>query len=232
MDVKQSNHGKTSGKELLNSLKGVMHSVKVFPKGVYGITSSSFGHTHPQSAKIFLDAGVKLIQYREEHKEKPASEMLKNAAEIDEMCKSYGAIFIVNDRVDIAVASKADGVHLGTEDMPIALAKEQFGGIIGASATNFAEAFKAQEAGADYLGVGAVFPTGTKADSKMVSPDEFKRIRSKISLPIYAIGGINYENVPEVKKLGADGIAVISAVLSAADPFMAAKSLVERWTSL
>jgi thiamine-phosphate pyrophosphorylase len=147
-----------------------------------------------------------------------------------EMCRSYGALLIINDRVDIAVASRADGLHLGTEDMPIGLAKEQFGGIIGASAINFAEAFKAQEAGADYLGVGSMFPTDTKTDSKIVSFDEFKRIRSRIPLPIYAIGGINYENILEIKALGADGVAVISAVLAADDPFKAAKNLVDRWT--
>lgn len=219
----QVKYGK--GKEHINALKNVMYSVKIFPKGIYGITSNSFGHTHAQSAKIFLDAGIKIIQYRE--KENP---LVEEAIEIKKLCKSYGALFIVNDRLDIAIASEADGVHLGQDDTSIEEAKERFNGIIGISATNLGEAFRAQEAGADYLGVGAMFATGTKTDAKIVSFDEFRRIREKVSLPIYAIGGIKYDHIQMVKRLGADGIAVISSVLAANDPHAAAATIIEKWT--
>ncbi|MHB1830720.1 MAG: thiamine phosphate synthase [Candidatus Micrarchaeaceae archaeon] len=222
-------HSGAGKKELADKLKDAAHTSKALPKGLYGLTSSSFGQTHAQSARIFLEAGAKIIQYREEHKEKPAAEMLKNAEEIKAACEEHGALFIVNDRVDIAVAVGADGVHLGTDDMPIDLAKKQFKGIIGASASSLQEALSAQAAGADYLGIGSVFPTGTKVDSEIIGLEEFRKIRDRISLPIYAIGGINYGNMLRLKSLNIDGIAVISAVLDAEDPVSLAKGIIKRW---
>ena len=216
-------------KELADRLKDAAHTSKALPKGLYGLTSSSFGQTHAQSARIFLEAGAKIIQYREEHKEKPAREMLENAEEIRKACEEYGALFIVNDRIDIAVAADADGVHLGADDMPIKIAKRQFKGIIGASASSLQEALSAQAAGADYLGVGSVFPTGTKPDTEIIKHEEFRMIRDRIHLPIYAIGGINYGNMMRLKSLNIDGIAIISAVLDAEDPISLAKGIIKRW---
>ncbi len=216
-------------KELTARLKDAVHASRTLPKGLYGLTSSSFGQTHAQSARIFLEAGAKIIQYREEHKEKPAGEMLKSAVEIKDTCTEYGALFIVNDRVDIAVAAGADGLHLGTDDMPLELARKQFKGIIGASASSLKEALSAQASGADYLGVGSVFPTGTKADSEIIGLEELRRIRDKVSLPIYAIGGINYGNMMRLKSLDIYGIAVISAVLDSEDPVSLAKGIIKRW---
>lgn len=136
---------------------------------------------------------------------------------------------MVNDKVEVAIAANADGLHLGQGDIGISAAKERFGGIIGVSATTLAEAFRAQEGGAAYIGVGAMFHTGTKPDAGRVTFEEFRRIREKVSLPIYAIGGITRDDVKELKELGADGIAVISGILSAADPAATAKEMVDRW---
>ncbi len=212
------------GREHIHDLREVMNSIKVLPKGIYGITSNTFGQTHLQSAKIFLDAGIRIVQYREK-----SAPTVEEAKELKRLCAHYGALFIVNDRLDIAIASDADGVHLGQDDTPIAAAKKQFGGIIGVSATSLGEAFMAQEGGADYLGIGAMFSTDTKSDAKLVSFEEFRKIREKVSLPIYAIGGIKYENIQMIKRLGADGIAVISSVLAAPDPHLAAASMIEKW---
>lgn len=213
------------GREHIRDLKDVMQSVKVLPKGIYGITSEGFGQTHLESAKIFLDAGIRIIQYREK-----VSPDLEEAIAIKKLCSSYGALFIVNDHVDIAISSKADGLHIGQEDIQLTEAKKKFKGIIGVSATNIEEALKAQKDGADYLGVGTMFATDTKTDAKPVSFGEFERIRGAVSLPIYAIGGIKYEHVHMIKKLGADGIAVISSVLAAPDPKLAAVALIDKWS--
>jgi len=221
--VDRLKHGK-GGKAHIHDLKNVMHSVKVLPKGIYGITSSDFGLTHAESAKVFLDAGVKILQYRE--KKNPS---LDEAKEVKKLCHAHGAIFIVNDWLDIAIASNADGVHLGQEDTSIEVAKKQFRGMIGISTTNLAESLEAQEKGADYLGVGSMFATDTKSDAKIVSFEEFRRIRERVTLPLYAIGGIKQENVRMIKRLGAEGAAVISGVLAAKEPRRAVTALMEKW---
>jgi len=198
------------------------------PKGIYGITSRDFGKTHVESAEILLKAGIEIIQYRE--KNASTRRMLQDAIDIKEICKEYGAIFIVNDRLDIAIASDADGVHLGQEDMPIEIAKRMFPGkIIGISVSNVNETIEAQEKGANYLGAGSIFPTGTKKDSEVIGIDMLRNIMNVARIPVYAIGGITLENLDIIKRCNVRGVAVISAILNAENPFETAKEFIRRW---
>ena len=198
------------------------------PRGIYGITSNEFGMDHIESAKILLEAGIKIIQYRE--KKASTRRMYEEALEIKDLCRKYNAIFIVNDRLDIAMAVDADGIHLGQDDMPIQIAKKFFGNkIIGISARNVREALEAQDNGATYLGVGSIFPTGTKADSEVIGLDEFEKIVKVSKIPIYAIGGIKIEHVEIFKKYKIHGIAVISGILASSDPLNTAREFQRRW---
>jgi len=198
------------------------------PKGIYGITSRDFGKTHVESAEILLKAGIEIIQYRE--KNASTRRMLQDAIDIKKICKEYGAIFIVNDRLDIAIASDADGVHLGQEDMPIEIAKRMFPGkIIGISVSNVNETIEAQEKGANYLGAGSIFPTGTKKDSEVIGIDMLRNIMNVARIPVYAIGGITLENLDIIKRCNVRGVAVISAILNAENPFETAKEFIRRW---
>ncbi len=198
------------------------------PNGIYGITSRDFGKTHVESAEMLLKAGIKIIQYRE--KNASTREMLRDAIDIRKICKEYGAIFIVNDRIDIAIASDADGVHLGQEDMPIEIAKRMFPGkIIGISVSNIEETIEAQEKGADYLGAGSIFPTETKKDSEVVGIDMLRDIMNVARIPVYAIGGITLENLDLIKRFKVRGAAVISAILNTENPVETAKEFIRRW---
>lgn len=166
--------------------------------------------------RSLVKGGATLIQLREP-KDLPAREILKDASKVKEAIGSSKVKFIVNDRVDIAFACNADGVHLGLEDLPIPVARKILGKnmIIGASVHTISQAKKRESEGADYLGVGAVFETSTKPDSKRVSLSTLKRIKESVRIPVVAIGGINKENVKRVLKTEVDGIAVASAILKA-----------------
>ncbi|MCL4364739.1 thiamine phosphate synthase [Candidatus Marsarchaeota archaeon] len=186
---------------------------------------------HEESAKVFLDAGIRVIQYRE--KVAASTVQIEEARRIKMLCRDYNAIFIVNDRVDVAVAASADGLHIGQSDTGIIEARKLFkDGIIGVSATNVGEAIKAERQGAAYLGVGSIFPTGTKSDAVITGLDELKRIRRNTTIPIYAIGGIKFKHLKEIKGHGADGVALISSILSAEDPVAEARRYAEEWKNL
>jgi thiamine-phosphate pyrophosphorylase len=197
------------------------------PEGIYGITSRDFGLTHIESARVLLRAGIKIIQYRE--KEASTRRMLEEAREIKKLCMDHGAIFIVNDRMDIALAVEADGIHIGQDDMPLEIVKRFFHGIVGVSASNLREAMEAQKGGADYLGVGSIYPTGTKKDSEIIGIDVLREIARNVNIPIYAIGGINLDNLANIKKLKIHGVAVISAILASKDPENIARRFLEEW---
>lgn len=199
------------------------HKITGIPDSLCGITSCNFGKTHVESAKIFLESGVKWIQYRE--KSAPIRNMIHDALEIKALCEQYGAKLTIDDRLDVALAVNADGLHLGQEDMRIDMARAHFHGMIGVSAYSLQEAVKAQEEGADYIGLISFYPSRTKADAKYITRDAFAEIRANIRIPIVAIGGITIENMDELVRLGADGIAVIGGVLRMPDPHMAAKSM-------
>ena len=164
-----------------------------------------------------LQAGVTLVQYREKNGQ--GKGMLEKARKLIALCHKYNVPLLVNDRLDIALLAGADGVHLGQDDIPVAearrLAGEDF--LIGATAHNVEEALAAEKAGADYLGCGAVFATHTKKDTVPLGLDGLQAIRQAVRIPIAGIAGITLDNYRLVLGTGANGIAVVSAILGAPD---------------
>jgi thiamine-phosphate pyrophosphorylase len=174
-------------------------------------------HTLLEEVENTLKGGATFIQLRE--KNLSEDKFLKEAVEIQALCKKYNVPFVVNDNVDIAVSMGADGVHVGQSDMEAGQVRAKLGEgkIIGVSASTVEQAVLAQKRGADYLGVGAIFPTGSKDDADAVSIDTLKAIVNAVSIPVVAIGGITKENVCELKDSGIAGIAVISAIFAKPD---------------
>jgi thiamine-phosphate diphosphorylase len=194
--------------------------------GLYIVTVDLPGRSHIEVAEAAIAGGATVVQYRD--KTSTSRAMYEYALRLRELTTKRNVMFIVNDRVDIALAVKANGVHLGQDDMAIGVAREIMGNeyIIGISATCFEEAIEAADKGADYVGVGPIFLTGSKDDaSEPIGLDELKRVRKALSIPIVAIGGISIDNSESVVKAGADGIAVISAIASAPDMIKAARDL-------
>ncbi len=205
-----------------------MHLKPELPSGIYGITSRDFGTSHEQSALYLLKAGIKIIQYRE--KDQQTKTMYDEAMKIKQLCKRYNAMFIVNDRIDIALAVDADGVHVGQDDMPVEIVKRYLGDkIIGVSVRNKEDAIIAQSHGADYLGAGAVYPTSTKKDSTFIGLDMLAKIAEVSRIPVYAIGGITMDNLNELKRYSIHGAAVISAILNTHDPEHTAREFIRAW---
>jgi thiamine-phosphate diphosphorylase len=176
-----------------------------FPGGAYVVTSND----HLQVARAACCGGARIVQYRE--KDAPAAQRLETARRIRAFCRESGTLFIVNDQLDIAILSQADGVHLGQEDIAIAEARSLLpqGMIIGVSCSSLAEARAAERQGADYLGIGAIFPTPTKEGYPLVGLEGLRRIAAEISLPLVAIGGVNLENMAAVKAAGAKYLAMV-----------------------
>lgn len=163
--------------------------------------------------KKLLNKGVTLVQYRV--KRKTTSDMLVEAQELKQICDKYKVKLLINDRIDIALAVGAAGVHLGQDDMPCKTAREILGNqaIIGVSVHNVKEAQCAIADGADYLGVGAIFPTNTKLDADVLGIKVLEKICNASTVPVVGIGGINLQNKDEVIKAGAQGVAMVSALL-------------------
>lgn len=184
--------------------------------------------TIEEGVELAIKGGVTVVQLRE--KNCSGREFVEIAYRVKEVTDAYEIPLIINDRIDVALAVNADGVHLGQQDIPALAAREILGRsrIIGVSAYNAELALEAQKDGADYIGVGDVFGTSTKADTHHVSPEELVRIRSRIKIPMIAIGGVNEENVKQLQGTGIDGVAVISAVLGAKDITSAAERLKKR----
>ena len=172
-----------------------------------------------------LEGGVTMLQLREKTLAEPA--FLAEAKELQALCREYHVPFIVNDNVDIELAMDADGVHVGQSDMEAldVRAKLGPGKIVGVSAQTVEQALLAEKHGADYLGVGAVFPTGSKDDADDVSYDTLKAICQAVSIPVVAIGGISRDNVARLADSGICGVAVISAIYGAQDIRAAAQEL-------
>ena len=168
-----------------------------------------------------LQAGVTLVQYREKHGD--GGKMLAQAKALTELCHRYGVPLVVDDRLDVALAAGADGVHLGQDDLPCAVARElanQVAGpdfILGVSAHTAEDAAQAQADGADYLGCGALFPTRTKEGVKARGIQHLRSIRAAVTIPFVGIGGIKPEHYKAVRAAGADGVAVVTAILAARD---------------
>ncbi len=182
--------------------------------------------SHMEITRLGIAGGADTIQYRQ--KSGSTREMIEIARNMKRLCSEAGVVFIVNDRLDVAIAAEADGVHLGQDDFPIPMARELLGEgrIIGGSAATLDEARKCLSEGADYVGFGPVYPTSSKDDAGPVSGIYIlKQVVEIIPLPIIAIGGVDAENIPDVIRAGAQGIAVISAVCCQDDPEEATRAL-------
>ena len=194
---------------------------------LYAVTDRHWleGRTLYEVVKESLDGGATFMQLREKTLDEET--FYQEAVELQALCKEYGVPFVVNDDVDIAVRMDADGVHVGQSDMEAGDVRALIGPdkILGVSASTVEQAKLAEERGADYLGVGAVFPTGSKDDAEEVSFETLKAICEAVSIPVVAIGGITEGNTPELAGSGICGIAVISAIYAQKDILEATKRL-------
>ena len=194
---------------------------------LYAVTDRTWlgERTLAQVVEEALAGGVTLLQLRE--KGMPEEAFIQEARTLLPLCRRYRVPLIINDNVSVALRSGADGVHLGQEDMPLREARRILGPdkIIGISARTVSDALRAEESGADYLGVGAVFSTSTKRDAAPVSRRTLREICAAVSIPVCAIGGITLENAPTLAGTGIAGLAVVSAVFAAPDIEAAAQAL-------
>lgn len=181
--------------------------------------------TLSQAVEQAILGGCTMVQLRE--KSISSLDFFRLAAEIKAVTDGFGIPLIINDRIDIALAVHAAGVHIGQSDIPAAAARKIIGDgmLMGVSASSVSKAIQAQKDGADYLGVGAIFPTGTKADAAVVSMNELRSIRQSVNLPIVVIGGIGKGNAGLFHDMGIDGLAVVSAVIAQPDIRLAASEL-------
>ena len=195
---------------------------------LYAVTDRAWTGGQPLARQVeaALQNGVTCLQLREKALD-PAA-FREEARQMALLCGRYGVPLIINDNVEVALACGAAGVHLGQQDMPIAQARRMAGPdlILGASAHTVQEALEAQAAGADYLGVGAVFSTSTKADASPLPLTTLREICAAVSIPVVAIGGITETNLLQLTGCGAAGVAVVSAIFGAPDPGAATARLV------
>lgn len=208
-----------------------MDKKRFFQTDIYGITCESLsrGRDNVTVARELVRAGVRIIQYRE--KEKGKREKLAQCKAIAAICRESGALFIVNDDVDVAMLCGADGVHLGQSDLPVEEVRRLVGpgAVLGVSADNPRQVVEAVENGADYIGVGPIFATGTKGDAGPPIPRETLAEIVRIStVPLVAIGGINADNIVEVHRAGITLCAMISALVSAPDIGAAVREIRQR----
>lgn len=194
---------------------------------IYFITDST-----PYTEQEFLSrvgsalaGGVDLIQLRE--KERTTREYIDLAQKVHALAKQYNVPLIIDDRIDVALAAHTEGVHLGQSDMPVKTARKILGEgyIIGATAKTVEQALEAFEQGADYLGVGAIYPTTTKVKTVLTSTEMLDKICKAVPIPVNAIGGLNKDNIDVLKGIGISGICAVSAIMKAPDPENAVKEL-------
>lgn len=201
--------------------------MKNFKSRIYFITDST-PYTEQEflaRVKSALQGGVDLIQLRE--KERTTREYIALAEKVHELSKQFAAPLIIDDRVDVALASGAEGVHLGQSDMQIDTARKILGDefIIGATTKTVEQALEAFEQGADYLGVGAIYPTTTKVKTVLTSTEMLDKICKAVPIPVNAIGGLNKDNIDVLKGIGIKGVCAVSAIMKADDPKTAAEEL-------
>jgi len=197
-------------------------------RGLYVIVDpeQTRGRDAVEVARQALEGGASIIQWRDKSRDK--GEQLPQLRAVRDLCRRHGALLIVNDHADLALAAGADGVHLGQKDLPPAAVRAfvppDF--IVGVSTNNVEEARRAQADGASYVAVGALFPTASKAVTRPASPQRLREVKQAVSVPVVGIGGINENNIDQVLAAGADAVAVISAVIAADDVREAAARLV------
>lgn len=194
---------------------------------LYAVTDRAWigEKTLPQQVEAALRGGVTCVQLREKDLDEAA--FLEEARQIRELCRRYGVPFVVNDNVNVAVACGADGVHVGQKDMAAGEVRRCIGDnmLLGVSVHTVAEAAEAVQNGADYLGLGAVFPTSTKTDVAQMSMETLRDIRDAVDIPIVAIGGIKQNNIMQLAGSGVDGAAIVSAIFAARDIEAASRAL-------
>lgn len=205
-----------------------MNELKNYDYSIYYVTDEELLHPSYDLYKSVEDAiigGATMIQLRE--KNTTTREFIEKAKKIKDICSKYEVPLIINDRVDVALAIDADGVHLGQDDMDISCARKILGQdkIIGISASNLQEAQIAEKGGATYIGVGAMYSTNTKIDADMTTMEELKIIRKEVKIPIVVIGGINQKTIPDFKDTDIDGLAIVSAIASSDNQVETTKSL-------
>lgn len=198
---------------------------------LYAVTDRSWlkeGETLLSVCEDVLQHGATFLQIRE--KDLDAASFQEEAAQLKQLCGRYKVPYVVNDSVEIAMAIDADGVHVGQSDIKGRDIRSMIGAdkILGISAGTVAEAVAAEQAGADYIGVGAVFGTSTKKDARNLTVEKLKEITGAVSIPVVAIGGINSKNLMELAGSGVDGVAVVSAIFAAEDPGQATALLLEQ----
>ena len=208
--------------------------MKKLDTSLYFITDSTLFEEEEflRRVEAALKGGVTLMQIRE--KDRSTREYMALAKRTHELAEKYGVPLIVDDRLDVAMAIGAEGVHLGQSDMPIDVARRIYGSekIIGATAKTVPQALEAYGQGADYLGVGAIFPTTTKVKTILTSVDTLRDICAAVPIPVNAIGGLNKGNVDVLAGVPIAGVCVVSAIMKADDPELAAKELRARMTEL
>ena len=201
---------------------------------LYAVTDRRWlvGRTLPEAVREALEGGATMIQLREKSMERDA--MLREAREIGAICRSFNVPFIIDDDVETALECGADGVHVGQEDMEAGLVRRRVGKnrIVGVSAHSVEEALRAQAAGADYLGCGAVFPTATHDRPHDLPIPVLRDICRAVSIPVAAIGGIKLENVDQLAGTGIAGVAVVTALFAAADVRESARRMREKLRSV
>jgi thiamine-phosphate pyrophosphorylase len=196
--------------------------------GLYAVVDSQAldGRDYIKVASRLVRGGAKALQLR--YKLDSKDELLAIAQKLKDLCSERGVLFIINDYLDIALAVEADGLHLGQRDLPAAIARRllPLDTMLGVSVTTVEQAKAAEAGGADYIAVGSIYPTFSKATAKVVGLDGLRKVREAVGLPLVAIGGINRDNAAEVAAAGADAVAVISAVLQARDAEEAAREII------
>lgn len=204
--------------------------MKSFDSSLYFITDSSAFEESEFLCRVeqALQGGVTLLQLRE--KDKSTREYIALAEKVHSLALKYNVPLIIDDRVDVALAIDAEGVHVGQSDMPVILARKLMGEnkIVGATTKTVEQAKEAFEQGADYLGVGAIYPTTTKVKTVLTSTDTLRDICSAVPIPVNAIGGLNKDNIDILEEIEISGICVVSAIMKADDPKTAAEELKAR----
>ena len=197
---------------------------------LYAVTDQAWvgKQTLLEQIKAALKGGATIVQLRE--KKMDEDSFVEEAIQVRELCHKYNVPLIINDNVEVALKSGADGVHVGIEDVPVAEIRKHVSAnfIIGATCKTVEQAKIAEAAGADYMGVGAVFPSPTKTNAVRITNEQLREIVSSVAIPAVAIGGISYDNVCEIKGSSVSGVAVVSAIFGAEDIEKATALLKER----
>lgn len=201
---------------------------------VYLVTDRDLMSTETleEAVEQAIKGGCTLIQLRE--KNCSSLDFYNTTVNVKKITDKYNVPLLINDRLDIALAVDADGVHVGQSDLPCSIVRKIIGEdkIIGVSAGNLKDALKAQEDGADYIGVGAMYATGTKKDADPTSMEELKKIRENVSIPIVVIGGINKDRVKDFDGIGIDGLAIVSAIIAKKDICKAASEIKDMFENI